>query len=141
MRTVSILVITMLFIGSVHAQQERSYLTSFMEKAETFASSDLSMFKFDLGQRFEGVGNVKMNDLYAQFGFKWGNVVMALTMAKASKKSIGYVLTKYNRSKPTNWEKIAAELRITQDSVAKRRVDQLIASQVKAWKLDASASE
>lgn len=125
-----------MFVGVATAQQERTYLADFMAKAEISASKDLSMFKFDIGQRYDGIGTVKMNDLYAQFDSKWSNVIMALTMAKASGKSMAYVLSKYNRSKPTDWQHIASELEIIDGAASKHKIHELIASQVKAWKLE-----
>ncbi|CDN31356.1 hypothetical protein BN938_1263 [Mucinivorans hirudinis] len=99
----------------------------FVARVNDFARSDLSMLKYELRQNYD-ISYVNLNDIYAEFGSSWGNVAMALMLAHVAKESYSTVLVKSNRTKPTDWSKIAREMKVDE-----RKVDSVMNKHLSSW--------
>lgn len=140
MRMRHTLIILMLTLTVNIGLGQRQY-RQFVESAQQYAAKDLSMFCFDLTQRYATATRESLSGYYAQFGKNWGDVVMALSMSEASNTSVGEILVEYDRTKPVDWNKIAAKLGIVNDKKTQQKLNTTIKQQLNSWKSQINGDE
>lgn len=132
-RLFTVFVLLLLVIGGTSAQTK--LYEQFGQSAREYANRDLSMFRFDLCQNFTGVDRETLNSYFTELGSDWGNVALALTLSQASGSTMGHILTIYDRTKPLDWNKIAAILsaETTTGKSTTKRAKTIIKKQLSSW--------
>lgn len=90
-------------------------LSLFISRANQYASVELSEYRKRLCLEYNTPGNL-LDDYYRQCGNNWGNVGIALEIARTSGRHMRDVCQYYNRYHRHGWDRILLEIGIRSGS-------------------------
>ena len=89
----------------------QDWLSLFIESANKYASVELSDYRKRLSVEYNVNGNA-LDDYYRRCGNNWGNVGLALEIARTSGKKMSNVCDYYKRYHKQGWNRILLEIGI-----------------------------
>ena len=113
MRQFKVLLLFIAFSCSVFAQDR---LSLFIGRANKYASVELSDYRKRLCIEYNTPNNL-LDDYYRQCGRDWGNVGLALEIAKTSGRHMRDVCDYYRRYHRHGWDRILIEIGIRPGSI------------------------
>ena len=108
MRQLKIILLLVAFSCSVFAQDR---LSLFISRANKYASVELSDYRKRLCVEYN-MSNNSLDDYYRRCGRNWGNVGLALEIAKTSGRHMREVCDYYKRYHRNGWNRILVEIGI-----------------------------
>ena len=113
MRQFKVLLLLIAISCSMFAQDR---LSLFIGRANKYASVELSDYRKRLCIEYNTPNNL-LDDYYRQCGRDWGNVGLALEIAKTSGRHMGDVCDYYKRYHRHGWDRVLIEIGIRPGSV------------------------
>lgn len=89
----------------------QDWLSLFIGSASKYASVELSDYRKRLSMEYN-VGSNELDDYYRRCGNNWGNVGLALEIARTSGKKMNSVCDYYRRYHKQGWNRILLEIGI-----------------------------